>query len=74
MKNPPEQNNTRERNLRQEDLLSLIESLERQRRRLLIAVTRDFITWGELVDKTKAIIEEMKRRKFLQDSHEAEGS
>ncbi len=72
MKHPPEQNNSRERDLRQEDLLDLVESLERQRRKLLIAATKDFVAWGELIDKTRKLIEEMKRRKFLQDTHEVE--
>lgn len=63
--------NSKERELRQEDLLDLVEDLEVRRRKLLIAATENFVAWGKLIDKTKRLIEEMKRRKFLQDTQEA---
>ena len=72
MSHPSNHNNSKEEDIRQEDLLDVVEDLEKRRRRLLISVTESFITWGKLVGRSKKLIEEMKRRKFIQDTHEAE--
>jgi len=53
-----------ERDIREEDLLDLVEDLEQRRRKLLIAMTDNFVLWGRLLSKTKELIEEYKRRKW----------
>ncbi len=72
MSHPSNGNNSKEGDIRQEDLLDVIENLEARRRKLMMAIGRDFVTWEELLTRTKELIEEMKRRKFIQDTHEAE--
>jgi len=72
MQNPSKKDDSKEKRIRQQDLLDVVEDLEARRRRLLIEVTESFIAWGELVGKSKKIIEEMKRRKFIRDTHEVE--
>jgi len=72
MSHPSNGNNSREEDIREMDLLDLVEDLEKRRCRLLIAMTDNFVSWGRLVDRTKKLIEEIKRRKFLQNTHEAE--
>jgi len=88
MQNPSKRNNTRERERRQVDLdpLDEIENIEKERCRLLIdmtdletkrqktlmGMTDNFVLWGKLISRTKKLIEEQKRKKFLQNTHEVE--
>ena len=50
----------------------MVEDLEKRRRKLLMAITRNFVAWDELLTRTRELVKEMKRRKFLRDTHEAE--
>ena len=56
--------NHNEENIREEDLLDVVEDLEKQRRRLLIEVTHNFVLWGRILTRTKELVQEMKRRKW----------
>jgi len=66
METPFNGNYSRKGDIRQEDLLDLVEGLEKDRRKLLVKVTEDFISWGRILTKTKELIEEYKRRKWKQ--------
>ena len=64
MSTPFINNDSRNGDIRQEDLLDLVEELEKRRRKLLVAVTDNFVSWGRLLTRTRQLIEEMKRRKW----------
>lgn len=78
MKTPFSNDDSRKEDIRQEDLLDLVEELEKQRCRLLVAMTDletrrqkllidmtdNFVLWGRVLTKTRELIEEMKRRKW----------
>lgn len=64
MSHPSNGNNSKEEDIRQEDLLDVVEDLEKRRRGLLIGMTRDFVAWDKLLTKTKELVKEMKRRKL----------
>ncbi len=66
MSTPSSSNDNRKKNIQQEDLLDLVEDLEQKRRKLLVAVTDNFILWERLLTKTTELIQEMKRRKWEQ--------
>jgi len=85
--NPSKGNYTRERENVQLDPLDEIENIEKERCRLLIemtdletkrqktlmGMTDNFILWGKLISRTRKLIEQQKKKKFLQDTHEVEG-
>lgn len=50
--------------IQEEDLLNLVEDLEQRRRKLLIAITDNFVLWERLLTKTQKLIEEQKKRKW----------
>jgi len=64
MSHPSNHNDSKEGDIRQEDLLDVPEDLEKRRHRLLIGMTRDFVAWNKLLTKTKELVKEMKRRKL----------
>lgn len=57
-------NHNEGRDIREEDLLDLVEDLEKRRRRFLIMMTHNFVLWGRILTRTKELVEEMKRRKW----------
>lgn len=64
MSTPFSGNYSKEGDIRQEDLLDLVEGLEKERRKLLVQVTEDFISLEKILTKTRELIEEYKRRKW----------
>lgn len=70
MSTPFSINDNRKEDIRQEDLLDLVERLEHLRRILLIAVTQNFDSLGKILAETKELIEEYKRRKWEQREKE----
>ena len=66
MSTPFSNNDSRKGDIRQEDLLDIVEDLEKKRRKLLVKVTEDFISWERILTKTKELIGEYKRRKWEQ--------
>lgn len=64
MSRSPNHNYNKGRDIREEDLLDVVENLEKRRRKLLIAMTENFVLWGRILTRTKELIEEYKRRKW----------
>ena len=48
------------------NLLDVVEDVEKRRRKLLIAVTDNFVSWERIFTRTRELVEEYKRRKFEQ--------
>lgn len=64
MSTPSEGNFSKQGDIRQQDLLDVVEYLEKKRCRLLIRVVEDFISLGKLLTQAREMVIEFKRRKF----------
>jgi hypothetical protein len=65
---PSKGNFNKKEDIRQEDLLDLVEDLEKARRWLLVRVVEDFVAWGNLLKQAREMIVEFKRRRYTGES------